>query len=352
MRRFVPFELLWSMPVEVPYSLLVRDGPDAWSCGQAPLDREGRVRASGDLEDQTRIVCGFIDRLLEEADFGRDGLAKLVLYHDAAEAGDRTAMLEQVTSWFGRLPLVVPVAVPKLFYDGMQIEVDAFATEGAVRTGARERDGCTVRTASGAAQVWALIEMPGDADADLMQTAQNLLGDCLADAGIEAGPPLCEHWYAPEGSSEALVASPFAPPPAMVVLTPGDRIYGELTWGLEPTEIVDAAQPDVALTVRRSGRYIWLSASSPNGGGLVGETESIMKAMAATLADHSLSFADVVKSVTHYVGAGTPEELHANIAVRNARYESPGPASTGIPVAGLAQAGASVAVDLMAIVGG
>lgn len=73
-----------------------------------------------------------------------------------------------------------------------------------------------------------------------------------------------------------------------------------------------------------------------------------MQAFAETLSAANLSFADVVKSTTHYTGAATAEELHDNMAVRNCRYSSPGPASTGIRVSGLADPAARTAITLLA----
>ena len=37
----MPFGELWSMRIDVPYSFLVIDGENAWSCGQLALDPAG-----------------------------------------------------------------------------------------------------------------------------------------------------------------------------------------------------------------------------------------------------------------------------------------------------------------------
>ena len=70
-----------------------------------------------------------------------------------------------------------------------------------------------------------------------------------------------------------------------------------------------------------------------------------MKTFEALLPNKGLSFADVVKSTTHYVG-GSAEELHSNMQVRNAYYSKPGPASTGLPVFGFGDQNSKVVVDL------
>ena len=79
--------------------------------------------------------------------------------------------------------------------------------------------------------------------------------------------------------------------------------------------------------------------------GLVDQTKAIMKAFDALLLKKDLSFLDVAKSTTHYVG-GSAEELHSNMQVRNAYYSKPGPASTGLPVFGFGDQNSKVVVDL------
>ena len=59
-----------------------------------------------------------------------------------------------------------------------------------------------------------------------------------------------------------------------------------------------------------------------------------------------LAYTDVVKSTTHYVAGDSAEELHDNMAVRNRRYSSPGPASTGVPVHRLDDPGCRIVVTL------
>ncbi len=69
------------------------------------------------------------------------------------------------------------------------------------------------------------------------------------------------------------------------------------------------------------------------------------------LHEHGIGFDAVVKSTSHYVGGGSPDELHDNMAVRNRYYDKPGPASTGLPVFGLAGDDSRIAVDVLAVRG-
>src|SRR5439155_25317634 len=65
----IPPSELWSMRIEHPYSLLVREGGFAWSCGQCPLSAEGAVLAPDDLAAQAGHVDGYIRRLLDKAGY-------------------------------------------------------------------------------------------------------------------------------------------------------------------------------------------------------------------------------------------------------------------------------------------
>lgn len=85
-------------------------------------------------------------------------------------------------------------------------------------------------------------------------------------------------------------------------------------------------------------------------GDLVGQTTEIMQAIAEQLTREGLSFAQVCKATTHYLGSSEAQDLHANMAVRNGDFQRPGPASTGVPVAGFPWApDARIAISFLGI---
>ena len=244
-RRFVPFGELWSMRIDVPYSFLVIDGEQAWSCGQLALDSAGEVLHPGDLAAQSTIVADNLVEILRRADLDTDGIGELVLYHSPADA-DALAAMRVAFRRVAPHARLVPFAVPHFYYDGVELEVDLF--------------------------------------------------------------------------------------------------YGPLIeW---PTPRATAAG-DVRLTTARSGRFTRIEARVVDGiGGLVPQTEAVMAALDGYLPELSLAYTDVVKSTTHYVAGDSPEELHDNMAIRNRRYSSPGPASTGVPVDGFADPACRIVVTL------
>jgi len=352
-RRHLPIGSLWSMRIEVPYSLIVRVGGFAWSCGQVPLDADARVLHPGDLAAQMRDVAGHIREILDAVGMRSDDVGKLVLYY-VAENGDDAAVLSEARRAFGAKPVLVPVAVPHFYYQGLLVEVDVFAGE-AVSAIPSESDPPTavrVRAVDAGDLVWATVSFDGS------EIPLEAVRDSLAKAGLFPDRLLCDHWVIPAGSREqdgilagleaaGLLADPGA---AVLASRAGGRLLGELTFAPEGATCAKRSSDGVRVISRRSERMCWVSARVEEGGGdLVDQTRKIMKGIEAALAAHGFSFANVVKSTTHYTGGSSEDELHENMRVRNACYRRPGPASTGVPVFGLAGAGSLIAVDLLAV---
>lgn len=72
-------ETLWTMPVEVPVSLLLQDGNYAWSCGQLSLDADGQVLHPDDLTAQSAQVCRYIAEILGRVDLSIDVVRRALL---------------------------------------------------------------------------------------------------------------------------------------------------------------------------------------------------------------------------------------------------------------------------------
>jgi hypothetical protein len=192
----------------------------------------------------------------------------------------------------------MPVKVPAFYYPGMVIEVDLFAMAEAA---------APFRFVSGGPQI--------------------LSQETLVD-----------HWIAPH---------PFGAPAQSVIDLTLDSSH---VWALiadKPVRQTTHHLHSADIRLRQSGPWHVLIATTPIVPGLVPQTEAIMSACAELMTRHGLGFADVVNSTTHYVGSATPDELHDNMAVRNRRYGAPGPASTGIRVAALADTDERTAITLL-----
>ncbi len=326
------------MPIDLPYSFLVKDGDFAWSCGQLALDSQSQIMAAGDLVAQSEIVCDYIEKILKRADLDPSALRRLLLYYIDQNDGDRDAMLKVFESRFGHAVLLNPIPVPHYYYEGVELEVDAFCHSGLSQFRRVDNNGCQIRIV-GEEALWISLEADTANLDEIFARVTEAVGrgfSCLS-----------EHWFVPEG---LLVESqPMVDKGAIVSSGPkSDKVRAHFTFHLstEPVDEEIVTKGDVTIVFRQSGRFAWLQGRSINGGlGLVEQTKAIMKTFEALLPNKGLSFADVVKSTTHYVG-GSAEELHSNMQVRNAYYSKPGPASTGLPVFGFGDQNSKVVVDL------
>ncbi len=362
----IPFDS-WNMPVPVQVSQLVRDGDLAWSCGQCPLDTDGQVLFPGDLTAQAERVCDYIENVLGQGGLTADSVAKLVIYHAAPTTVEETAMLSVFRQRFGDLPLLVPVAVPHFYYDGMLIEVDVYAAEDIDRASDQENANAIINleAVDRGDVVWVTARLSAsDVAADQSHVALASMMSGLADLNLSPDDLLCSHWYWPEDSAHGLVnetvfdelagAGVLPDRQAVVLVQSEDSILGELKFvrghGCMSKTIADRSLSKVH--ARRLGWHHWFSGTCGDSTlGLVEQTSVIMLEIGQALSAAGLDFSNVVKSTTHYVGTASPEDLHENLAVRHSFYSSPGPASTGLPVAGLAGEGVRIAIDVLAITG-
>lgn len=289
MRSHIGFDRLWSMQIPVPYSLFLRDGAFGWSCGQCPLDSAGQVVAPGDALAQADLVARYCQVLLSESGFQPSDLRMAVVYHDTP---DPAPLLHRLRAALGP-SLYIPVKVPAFYYPGMVIEVDLFA----------------------------MADTPHP-----LRFAASALPNALVT-----------HHLAPAGTPDL---------PATAIIGPAPAVTWTIAAPGPVTETLHRHQ-GVTVTRRQAGPFSALSATAPHIQGLVPQTEAIMEAFAQALSGNGLSFADVVKSTTHYTGQATADELHDNMAVRNRRYSSPGPASTGLRVPGLGDPAARTAITLL-----
>lgn len=328
-RTFVPFDSLWQMRIDVPYSLLVRDGDYAWSCGQLALDAESNVLAADDLSAQSSIVAGYIQEVLGRGGLQPANLKRLVLYYVPAQDGTDEQLVDSMRSVFraelGDEVLLDAVPVPHFYYDGIVLEVDAFA--GPVKDDVFE---------------WLSVEVS-------VSELDSVLDD------IDPNTILSAHWFAPAGDlsvvSSSLQDRGFVHD-AGAVVSSGDQtgtVRGVLlqtsSAGVSRRSILHG---DVRATSVTSSGIGWIAARSTRAGdGLVEQTEHIMEVIASLLEAEGVDFINVVKSSALYVGDSSDDDLYANMRVRNRRYAKPGPASTGLPIFGLADPASQLTVDIL-----
>ena len=350
----VPFADLWSMRIEHPYSLLVRAGAHAWSCGQCPLSPEGAVLAPDDLLGQAAHVEGYIRRLLEKAEYSPESVGKLVLYHAQDKPAATGRMLSHFRSGFPGA-ILMPVATPFFYYEGMRLEVDLHAAERRAPLVLREAPGLRLTAVEACDLVWVSLEILGEPNGEAVP---EVLGSA---AGVSAGALLADHWFVGGAGAgpaiDALRAAGLVSDPGAAVgvaLAPGVLAMGELTFagGGAAALLAVPGHPGVALCARSSPGHFWIAARSLAPSlSLVGETQAIMAAIAETMRGRGWRFESVTKATTHYVGSSAAQDLHDNMSVRNTYYPRPGPASTGLPVAAFPLSTSRIAVDVLGVIG-
>ncbi len=317
MIHHLPMGLMWNMPIPVACSLAVAANGLAVTCGQCPLDDQGQVRFPGDAAAQARLVADMAKGVLSHLPTPHSA-ALLVVYHDCEDANQ---VLAPLTAAFPQAVLA-PIRLPHFYYPGMRIEVDLYASASPPNQ-RREQIGPASLTRVNAGPLTLCHLSAPD-----MGAAEPLL------AQIDPKRLLSAQWFAPTAPPSHL------PDPAARVIPPDGSVSAILTL----------AQGDVQVTttpgganLRQAGGFGWLSAhgTAPD---LALAAHQAMDALALP----SLLGLTMLKATTHYHGGANAQDLHANLAVRHARFPMPGPASTGVPVAGLAAA--TLAIDMLAII--
>ena len=334
MRRHVPFGSHWAMGIEVPYSLGVFDGGAFWSCGQCPLDLAAAVQSPGDLESQLHTVASLIRAQFAPHGLPPASLAKLVAFvaGDDHEVATAQRLLKDLLA---PVPLVTAVGVPPFYYEGMRVEVDVYGAEDSPHV-----------LPGGGVQSGDLVHIAGSPEE---------IEYAMAAAGVSADHLLSARFYVAEGASVTLPMAVTWDEGSAVkaVLPPGQTVLADLvfttgTASTEPATILEAPG-QVMLTRRKAGRYLsLLGRSLQDGQTLAVAARAIMEAFAAELARDGLDFTHVVKQQTHYIGGANAEDLYANMVIRNGYYRKPGPASTGLAVAGIAGGPSLITIEILA----
>jgi len=347
-RQFIPFDSLWKFRVPVPFSGLVIDGERAWSTGILPLDTDGDVRFPANPIEQAKVIIGYAQTLLEQGRIDIEAVSRVVLYLAAHDPDHVSRVIRMFSEAFGHDTMVETVPVPRLHYGGALLVADVFCAPSEPVTfedlpgGGRAR----VKRESG------LILMNVSAPVDTLGTA---VGELLSRHALSPGQLLSGWGIAPEPVLAAVPGqvAPRLPGFFSGALMPCYNIYDQvnlyLTFGEGDVEIVESREENVRLHLADAGdiavldgRYLGGQAVS-----LQEQTKVVVDGLSVALRNHGMGFDNVVKATSFYAGSDEMEEMHANIAIRNAHYGVPGPASTGVPIARMADPGAKVRIELV-----
>lgn len=350
-RQFVDFGRSWNMRIPVPYAALVRDGAQAWATGQLALGPDGQVLAPDDLLAQAEITLGYIDETLAGGDLSRDEVSRLVLYCADHDHDRRAALKAFFVEAFPHRPLIEMVSVPHFYYPGILLEADVFCAPSTPMAEEDLPEGGKLRYVREEGMELLNVSAPAG-------SIGRALGAAMSRHGLSPERLLSGWGVAPEPVLDQIPAqvAPRLPGFFSGALMPcflgDDLAHLYLTFGTGQVELVERREVPVRLHLARTGDLAYLDArylgATGEAASLAEQTEVVMDGLARLLAEAGLGFEDVVKSTTFYAGADNPEALHANLEVRNRYYPAPGPASTGVPIARMADMGSKVRVELIA----
>lgn len=361
LRSCVPFGKMWGMRLDHPYSSLVTEGDYAWTCGQCPLDNSGNVLYANDLVAQAKLVAEYIHVSLEDATFDPSSVVKLVVYYTQTDTDQVLAMLQVFEQSFADNALVVPIAVPPFYYEGMMIEVDVYAAKNhqTATTFTDPVSGLSLQLIESADLTWATLTTDIQNTQDL--SLENI-EELLVKANLSTENLLCDQWYESDEASKAFIEtlnnSDFCQNPNSVFNT---NVYGHRAILAELTFVTSASDhsktivptnntTNLSLTGRYIGNYFSITANINDDTGLVDQTRIIMTNIASVLDEWGLTFKDVCKATTTYVGDSSAEALHDNMVIRNSYYSKPGPASTGLRINHFSNSQGKISVTLVGVV--
>ena len=128
-----------------------------------------------------------------------------------------------------------------------------------------------------------------------------------------------------------------------------DQVNLYLTFGEGNVDIFESHEENVRLHLADTGEIAVLDGRYLGGQAvsLQDQMKVVVDGLSVALKERGMSFANVVKATSFYSGTDEMDEMHANMAIRNAHYPVPGPASTGVPIARMADPGAKARIELV-----
>ena len=401
-RKTVFPENHWSLRVDIPYSMGLACGDLIFLCGQADLEGDGEVCNSGDLLAQTQSALSHIGNLFRELDADLEQLVKLVVFYvpdDNLAEADYIMALAQMLGTRQR-PVITLVPVPRMFYPGLVVEIDAYGMSGdsLQRVDVPAGNGFSAVVRAGEMIFGGGIDAVDETGAvtaanDVVAQSRTVLAQLatrLDGVGAGVGDLVkINNWYVADGNAEAWtesarVRADFYPEPGPCATgipvhtlhRPGAMIRTDFWAMLEPSgESIEKKHywPEghwdwpIHLPFKHGLRCRDLvfvggqvsmdsEANVVNPGDIVAQTRTSMDNIGKVLAGFGLDHKDIVKLNTYYEGARGAEEsadadsLHDNVSIRGSYFNKPGPASTGIPFRCLAYENMLIEIEAVAMI--
>jgi enamine deaminase RidA (YjgF/YER057c/UK114 family) len=388
----------WNWRIPVRHRHGTREGRLMFVGAQADLDAEGNVNNPGDRARQTDVCMRHVAKVLEALGGRAEDIVKLNVFYVAGTLEDEVALLRRIRGHVRAEPppVISAVALPRLAYPGMAVTIDALAIDNSDGAAARTtvapaefsqgiRCGelllVAAQTARGAD---GRIRHAGDIVGQAQLTIENI-GAVLAAMGADLDDVVkLNTWFVGFGTDEdwrraARVRSEafrFPGPGATGVPAPapypdgglirqecwamraldGSRLPWSLSWPKGhwdwPMRVTFQQGVKVGNMIFLGGQYacdVRGLAQAPDD--REKQTRITMDFIRSVLAGFGATMDDLVKTTCFYKSDGTPEALHANLAIRSAYFSDPAAATTSVPLATMGLEGLMLEIEGIAVLG-
>ncbi len=390
----------WNWPVRVSHKHGVRCGEMIWIGGQVDMSPDGAVLNQGDLAVQTENVVKNIAAVLHGLECDLPDLVYLLCFYVNDGGGSEETFLELVAD---ALPprtkcAVNAIPVPALAYEGLEVEIEAYAMR-------RENGETIARTYACATKAAPLpekfchaihcgkmifvsgqypfgkngnIHAPGDAVAQTTFEMENIrallaqfgagFGDVVksnrwyaGNAGVEDFEPAaleCAKYYTEPGPTATGLPLPrHANDQVAIKLSciamlgedgshlPRRHVWPDSLWdwtihlpykhGLKCADMVFFGGQ---VSLDKNGVTV-------NPDDISKQTHQAMEHIGTILNALGADYDDMCKVGAFYFGGCGADQLHANFPIRSSYFNEPGPATTGIPLPALAYDGMVIEID-------
>jgi enamine deaminase RidA (YjgF/YER057c/UK114 family) len=386
----------WNWRIPVRHRHGTRHGRLMFVGGQADLDAAGNVNHPGDRLRQADACMRHVTAVLDTLGGRVEEIVKLNVFYVAGTLDDETELVRQIRKHVSAEPppVISLVALPRLAYPGMAVTIDAVAIDGKeARTravpGVQFSDGLrcgeflfvaaqTAKDANGR------ICYPDDIAAQAQLTIDNI-SRVLDAMGADLDDVVkLNTWYVGFGTDEdwrraaRIRSEAFRYPGPGATGVPAPERYpdgGLIRQECWAMRALDGARLPCSLSWPK-GHWDWPMRVTFQQGVKVGkliflggqyacdvkgltqaprereaQTRITMEFIRAVLAGFGATMDDLVKTTCFYKSDGTPDALHANLAIRSDWFSDPACAQTSVPLMTMGLEGLMLEIEGIAVLG-
>jgi len=403
-KQFATPEDHWTWPIPVSHRQGVRCGEMIWVSGQMDITARQQIANPGQIEAQVANCVTNVERVLAEFGATLADAVKLLCFYVNDGSRDETQFLAMLAAALpeGARPAVTAVPVAYLAYPGVDVVIEAYAMLGTSGQPLPRRhfDGPGLTPlpppfVSGlrcGKMIFVSGQSPVDAAGGLLhpgdilgQTRQVMAQVKSVLCGFGAGfadVVKINRWYVGQGKTEDF--EPAALECAANFTEPGPAATGipiprhARDGQLIKIEVVAMLGEDGSHLPRRHvwpdslwdwtvdipyyhglkchdmiflGGQVSLDSSghAVNPYDMKAQTGQAMVHIGSILRELGAGYTGVCKLTTMYANRCGADELHENLRIRSAFFDSPGPATTDIPMPVLAYPGMIIEIDAFAM---